>query len=57
MQASSTAHTNSYLMVMAWRAGLVDADDADDVVVEQIRTEMQGRGRPLGDWQAFPSSP
>jgi hypothetical protein len=33
-----------------WKA----AEAADDAVVEQIRTELQGRGRPLGDWQAFP---
>lgn len=30
------------------------AENADDVVVELIRAELQGRGRPLGDWQAFP---
>jgi len=28
------------------------ADDADDEVVERIRTELQGRGRPLGDWHS-----
>ena len=27
------------------------ADDADDEVVKRIRAELQGRGRPLGNWQ------
>jgi hypothetical protein len=31
------------------------AEAADDAVVELIRTELQGRGRPLGDWQTFPA--
>jgi hypothetical protein len=35
-------------------AGRMVADDADDAVVELIRTELQGRGHPLGDWQYFP---
>jgi hypothetical protein len=30
------------------------ADAADDAVVELIRAELQGRGRPLADWQTFP---
>jgi hypothetical protein len=33
------------------------ADDADDAVVEQIRRELQGRGKPLSDWEAFPPPP
>jgi hypothetical protein len=28
----------------------------DDAVVELIRTELQGKGQPLGDWQAFTST-
>lgn len=31
------------------------AETADDAVVELIRTELQGKGQPLGDWQAFPA--
>lgn len=30
------------------------ADDADDAVTEQIRREMGGKGKPLGDWEYFP---
>jgi hypothetical protein len=34
----------------AWKA----ADNADDEVTERIRAELQGKGRPLGDWQPDP---
>jgi hypothetical protein len=34
----------------AWKA----ADAADDAVIELIRAELQGRGRPLGDWHPGP---
>lgn len=30
------------------------ADDADDAVTEQIRRELNGKGKPLGDWDYFP---
>jgi hypothetical protein len=30
-----------------WQA----AEATDDAVIELIRTELQGRGRPLGGWQ------
>ena len=30
------------------------AEKADDAVVEAIRAELQGRGKPLGEWQPFP---
>jgi hypothetical protein len=30
------------------------ADDADDEVIERIRAELQGKGRPLRDWQPNP---
>jgi hypothetical protein len=34
------------------------AEAADDAVVDLIRTELQGRGRPLGDWQpTIPTNP
>jgi hypothetical protein len=36
---------------------LESAEAADDAVVELIRTELQGRGQPLGDWQAIPHEP
>jgi hypothetical protein len=29
----------------------ITAEKADDAVVEAIRIELQGRGKPLGDWQ------
>ena len=38
--------------VAAHKAGRA-AETADDAVVELIRTELQGKGQPLGDWQAF----
>ena len=30
------------------------ADEADDAVIEQIRRELHGNGKPLGDWEYFP---
>jgi hypothetical protein len=30
------------------------ANDADDAVTEQIRRELNGKGKPLGDWDYFP---
>lgn len=44
-----------------FKAAVMAADEAaeaaDDAVVELIRTELQGKGRPLGDWQAFEPAP
>jgi hypothetical protein len=37
-------------VVEAWKAAMA----ADYAVVEAIRTELQGRGLPLGDWQPEP---
>jgi hypothetical protein len=31
------------------------AEAADDAVIEAIRSEMQGRGEPLDDWQPTPA--
>ena len=31
-----------------------EADKADDAVVELVRRDLHGRGRPLTDWQQFP---
>ena len=66
MQASSVAHTLASSAIQRWvwsesAEGFADAlekkkaaEAADDVVVELIRTEMQGRSRPLGDWTPEP---
>ena len=35
-------------------AARMAAEKADDAVVEAIRAELQGRGKPLGAWQPFP---
>ena len=35
-------------------AARMAAEKADDAVVEAIRAELQGRGKPLGEWQPFP---
>jgi hypothetical protein len=65
MQASSTAHRQTMDVFHSWEVrdtgsvvsgedvgrALKAAEAADDAVVELIRTELQGRGRPLGDWQ------
>jgi hypothetical protein len=69
VQASSAAHRDAIEAFMSWQAAgassetrkAVDktrkaAEAADDAIVEQIRTELQGRGQPLGDWQTFPAS-
>jgi hypothetical protein len=29
----------------------IAAEKADDAVIEKIRTELQGSGKPLGDWK------
>jgi hypothetical protein len=69
MQASSTAHRQTMDVFLSWEVrdtgsvvsgedvgrALKAAEAADDAVVELIRTELQGRGRPLGDWQ--PTTP
>ena len=63
VQVSSTAHM--YAM-SASKSRLDDeaadraqaarkaADDTDDALVELIRTELQGRGAPIDDWQKLP---
>jgi hypothetical protein len=67
VQASSTAH----MYAMSARKSRLDdaakdramearkaADDADDVVVEVIRAELQGAGPPIADWQkTLPDAP
>jgi hypothetical protein len=62
-QASSTMQTRA---ISASKSRLDDAavdraeaarkaaDDADDVLVELIRTELQGKSQPIGDWQKLP---
>lgn len=67
VQVSSTASERAMIAFRAWRAAgassetsrAVDeareaAEAADDDVIETIRTELQGRGKPLGDWQPLP---
>ena len=66
MQASATAHRHAEYAIRAWkkvgenedyqaagRAAIKEVNAAvaaDDVVIELIRTELQGRGGPMGDW-------
>jgi hypothetical protein len=62
-QASSTAHMRA---IGASKSRLDDAaedraeaarkaaDDADDALIELIRTELQGSGPPIADWQKLP---
>jgi hypothetical protein len=35
----------------AYEGAIKGADDADDAFIEQVRTELQGKGWPLGDWE------
>jgi hypothetical protein len=35
-------------------AGRKAADNADDVLAELIRTELQGSGAPIGQWEKLP---
>jgi hypothetical protein len=48
---SEATATQAVKMRQALDTARMAADKADDAIIEQIRAELQGRGKPLGDWQ------
>ena len=54
---TGTTSESTRTMVRAVDMARRTADGADDAVVELIRTELQGRGKPLADWRPNAAQP
>lgn len=52
--ASGAESEASKVAAVAAEAARKAAEAADDAIVELIRSELIGHGRPLGDWQILP---